>query len=147
MNYIDNAAVELRLGTTALTQLTDDSGVGAINASVVDEARLGAEGEVNSYLARRYLTPIDVATHSEVAGVLASVTLDIAEYRLHARRPPIPDAVMQRFRAALGWLSKVAAGGVSLPSVAPIASPVSSGLVSGSTGDEVALTREELEGL
>lgn len=147
MSYIDNAAVELRVGTTALTQLTDDSGGGVINASVVDEARLGAEGEVNSYLARRYLTPIDFAVHSEVAGVLASVTLDIAEYRLHARRPPVPDAVIQRFRAALGWLSKVANGAVSLPAVTPLESPVSSGLVTGSSGEVASLTRDELEGL
>jgi len=147
MSYISNADIELRLGTAVLTQLTDDAGTGAINSSVVDEARLGAEGEVNSYLARRYLTPVDVAVHPELGGLLASLSLDIAAYRLSSRRPPVPDAVVERYRAGLTWLARVADGVVVLPSAAPLAAPPSSGLVAGTSGDEAVLSRDELAGL
>lgn len=147
MAYISNADIELRLGTAALTQLTDDAGAGVINTSLVDEARSGAEGEVNSYLARRFLTPIDVGAHADVAGLLASVSLDLVEYRLHARRPPIPPSVIQRYRSALDWLGKAASGAVALPSPIPIASPNASGLVSGSVGESVVFSRDDLDGL
>jgi len=147
MGYVSNADIELRLGTAVAVQLTDDAGAGVINAALLDEARSGAEGEVNSYLARRFQTPIDVGAHAEVAGLLVSVTLDLVEYRLHARRPPIPPSVIQRHRSALDWLGRVASGAVSLPSAIPIASSKSSGLVSGSTGEPVAFSRDDLEGL
>ena len=68
---------------------------------VVDEARLAAEGEVNSYLARRYRAPIDLTTHADLADLLASVTLDLVEYRLRVRRPPVGDDARRRYTEAL----------------------------------------------
>lgn len=147
MAYVSNADIELRLGSAVAIQLTDDAGAGVINAGLLDETRSGAEGEVNSYLARRFQTPIDVGAHGEVAGLLASVTLDLVEYRLHARRPPVPLSVIQRHRSALDWLSRVASGLVALPSAITIAPSNSSGLVSGSTGEPMVFSREDLEGL
>ena len=46
-------------------------GGGSADLQVVAEAREGAEGEVNSYLARRFRVPIDIALHSELASILA----------------------------------------------------------------------------
>ena len=89
MAYITNADIEERLGSDTYVQLTDDDGDQVADVGVVDEARLGAEGEVNSYFARRYQVPIDLSVHGDLADLLASITLDLVEYRLRARRPPV----------------------------------------------------------
>ena len=48
MSYITNSDIELRLGTSRYIQLTDDTGSGSADTNIVDEARQGAEGEVDS---------------------------------------------------------------------------------------------------
>ena len=61
MAYISNEEIETRLGSSVYVQLTDDAGTGSADEAVVDEARAGAEGEVDAYLARRFAVPIDLA--------------------------------------------------------------------------------------
>ena len=51
MAYITNSDIQAWLGTAAYVALTDDAGTGSADTAKVDQARLGAEGEVNSYLA------------------------------------------------------------------------------------------------
>jgi phage gp36-like protein len=147
MGYVDEEAIALRLGPTAYTQLTDDAGTGQADPRVVDEARRGAEGEVDSYLARRYRVPIDTARHPELAGLLASVALDLIEHRLHARRPPIPEAVAARQRGALDWLAKVSRGEVALPAATVVPANDAGGVVARALGNPALLSREELESL
>lgn len=147
MTYITNADIELRLGPAPYVQLTDDADTGAANPAVTDAARLAAEGEVNSYLARRYRTPIDLAAHPELAGLLAAVALDLAEYLLHARRPPVPVDVTMRHRLALEWLARVAEGETALPSASPVTASVSSGIVAASRGNDAVLNRDDLAAL
>lgn len=146
MAYITNADIEERLGSATYVQLTDDDGDGQADAGVVDEARLGAEGEVNSYLARRFQVPIDLATHADLADVLASFTLDLAECRLRARRPPVPRDVLDKRAQAIDWLSRVAEGSADLPSAAPIAANTTRGIIGATAGEERVLSREELSG-
>ncbi|MCH8242383.1 MAG: DUF1320 family protein, partial [Planctomycetes bacterium] len=98
MAYISNADIEERVGAQTYVQLADDDGDAVADVGVVNEARLGAEGEVNSYLARRYRLPIDLAAHPELADLLATITLDLVEFRLHSRRPPVSDAVLLKQR-------------------------------------------------
>jgi phage gp36-like protein len=145
MTYIDNSDIEQRLGSSALIQLADDDGNGVADVGVIDEARLGAEGEVNSYLARRYVVPIDLGLHGELADILASAALDLAEYRLRLRRPPVSEDARRRREQAIDWLSKVADGRIELPSLAPITASTTRGTVATVTGEERLLTREELD--
>jgi len=147
MSYILSDDIELRMGTELLTRLTDDEATGAVVTAVVDEARLGAIGEVNSYLARRYRVPIDLVRHPELADLLRSVSLDVVEYRLHARKPPVPSDVLLRHRNALNWLSQAATGHVVLPSVAPIAANAATGQPAAIAGDTATFSRDELESL
>ncbi|MCB9849133.1 MAG: DUF1320 family protein [Phycisphaerales bacterium] len=147
MAYITTEDIALRLGPSGYVQLTDDAGTGNANEAVVDAERLAAEGEVDSYLARRYRVPIDLSRHGELAGLLAAVALDLAEYRLHARRPPVPADVHERQRAALTWLSRVASGEVVLPSVAQVAGNSATGAVAATIGEAAVLSRDELAGL
>lgn len=142
MPYITNAMIEERLGTAAYVQLTDDDGNGVANTGVVDEARLAAEGEVNSYLAARFAVPLNLAAYPNLSGILVSIALDLTEYRLRARRPPIPDMAAKRRAQAIEWLARAAAGSIELPAAVP-ASTVRAG---GATvvGNERILSREEM---
>ena len=144
MSYITNSDVQLRMGTASYIQLTDDTGSGSADTNIVDEARQGAEGEVDSYLSRRYAVPIDLVTHPQVAAVLKSASLDLVEYRLHARRRDVPAGVVSKRDAALAWLRRVAGGETALPSVLPIAPNAAAGLRTASTGDDRLLSRDEL---
>ena len=144
MGYITNSDIEERLGTAAYIQLADDDGNGTADVGVVDEARLGAEGEVNSYLGRRYAVPISLTTHPDLAEVLASFTLDLAEYRLRLRRPPVPDDARRRRDQAIEWLTRVAEGRIELPSAVGVAASTARGTIAATTGEKRLLTRNEL---
>jgi phage gp36-like protein len=147
MAYVSNDDVLLRLGQRAYVQLSDDAGSGSANEAVIDAARAAAEGEVNSYLARRYRVPLDLAAHPELNAILAAVTLDVVELRLHARRPPVPEHITLRYRAALDWLSRVGSGAAALPAESAPAAGTVTGAGAVVTGEDVTLSRAELEGL
>lgn len=144
MSYITNNDIQLRLGAATYVQLADDDGDGQADVAVVDEARLGAEGEINAYLARRYETPIDVTVHAELAGLLSSVALDLAEFRLRMRRPPVSEDARRRRGQTVDWLVRVADGRIDLPSVSALAGSSSRGTLGVVSGEPRLLTRDEL---
>jgi len=146
MGYITNADIEERVGSVAFVQLADDDGNGVADVGVVDEARLGAEGQVNSYLGRRYAVPINLTTHPDLADVLASFTLDLGEYRLRLRRPPVPEDARRRRDQAIEWLTRVADGRIELPSAVVVAASSAKGTIAATTGEKRVLTHDELSG-
>lgn len=146
MSYITNNDIELRLGAAAYVQLTDDDGNGVADTAVVDEARLAADGEVNGYLARRFAVPIDTAAHPELADVLKSVTLDVAEHRLRARRPPVPPDATRRYVQTIEWLQAIAQGAINLPSQSEPAPNPAQGPSAQTAGEHRILTHDELRG-
>ena len=146
MAYVTNEDIETRLGTERYVDLTDDTGSGSANTAVVNEARLGAEREVDSYVARRYAVPIDVSANTELAALLTTVVLDLIEYRLHGRRPPVPGDVIAKRDAAIDWLKEVASGAVELPSAVPLGANPATGFGAASVGDDRLLSRDELSG-
>jgi len=146
MAYITNNDIADRLGSAAYVQFTDDDGDGVADTPVVDEARLGAEGEVNGYLARRYLVPIDLSVHTELADLLKSVTLDVVEFRLHVRRPPVAPDALRRYEQTVGWLRGVTEGRIELPASSELETNAALGPLASSSGEERLLTRDELRG-
>lgn len=146
MAYIANTDITQRLGSATLLQLADDDGDGVADTGIVDEARLGAEGELNSYLARRFRVPIDLSAHPELTDVLMSVTLDLVEYRLRGRRPPMPEDTRRKRTAAIEWLRGIADGSIGLPSVSQVATNTNRGLLGHAGGEERLLSRDELSG-
>ena len=147
MAYITNADIEQRLGHVAYVQLTVDYGTGIADEVKIDEARLGAEGEVDSYLGRRYAVPINLALYPETAGVLKSITLDLAEYRLHCRRSPVPEEVIAKRELAVRWLQGIATGELVLPTTTEPASNPASGFEARVTGNLRILTPDEMKDL
>lgn len=147
MSYITNSDIETRLGSALYIQLTDDAGTGVADATKTDEARLGAEGEANSYLAMRYAVPVDLSASPEAAAVLTSFVLDIAVYRLHRRKPPAPADVVRAYAEAVTWLGRVASAMVQLPAGVALAEPTTLGILAENTGPARSMTREALDQL
>lgn len=145
MSYVTNSDITNWMGSATVIQLTADGGSGSANEDRITEARQGAEGEANSYVARRYATPVVLTGESEVAAVLRTFVLDLAAYRLHGRKPPIPPDVVRRREEAIEWLARVASGLVQLPAVAAPASPTSLGTLANVGGGERMMTRDALE--
>lgn len=147
MGYITNADIEERLGPSAYVQLTDDTGGGVADTGKVDEARLGAEGEVNSYLALRVAVPVDLSRWPELAGILKSVVLDLVEYRLRGRRPPVVVSVSRRRDEAVRWLEQVARGEALLPARGEVEANTATGTAGTALGPARSLSRETLRDL
>ncbi|MCK6455724.1 MAG: DUF1320 domain-containing protein [Phycisphaerae bacterium] len=145
MGYVTNADIEERLGTTAYVQLTDDAGSGSADLDKVNEARLGAEGEVDSYLSARYAVPVDLTDRPELAAVLKTFVLDLIEYRLHGRRPPVPSDVARRHAEAITWLRRVSFGSVHLPAAPAPASHRGRGAPAEVFGPTRRFTRDSLD--
>ncbi|MHC4445640.1 MAG: gp436 family protein [Planctomycetota bacterium] len=147
MSYASNTDVEERLGSTVYVQLTDDGGTGSADEDKVAEALLGSEGQINSYLGRRYAVPVDTSGHSELAAVLKSVTLDLVEYRLHCRRPPVAEEIHRKKAAAVKWLEGIACGRSVLPASSELPGNEAEGVLGEVMGPERIMTREEMEDL
>lgn len=147
MGYVTNAQIESRLGTAVYVQLTDDAGSGVADAAKVDEARAAAEAEVDSYLARRVRVPIDLTRHPELGGLLGGLVLDLAAYRLHSRRPPVPADVVRRRTEAIAWLERAARGDVVLPATTPVDPNDTTGIAGTAVGAARELSRETMREL
>jgi phage gp36-like protein len=144
MAYISDSDIENRLGTETLLHLTDNDGDGVADPAVLADARLAAEGEVNSYLAQRYQVPVDASQDAELAGLLAARTLDLAEHRLRLRRPPVAQDILDQRDQTLTWLRQVADGSAQLAGATRLASGSTPGLLADSTGAPRRLTVDEL---
>jgi phage gp36-like protein len=127
-------------------QLADDDGDAVADAAVVDEAREGAEGEVNTYLAPRYRVPIDLGVYPELSGLIKAVVLDVAEFRLRTRRPPVAEDARRRYEQTVEWLKRIADGVVVLPALTQLASPTNRGLHAAVRGETRVLSHDELAG-
>lgn len=146
IEYITSEDLEKRVGAKAFVQLADDDGDGTADPDVISEIRLGALGEVNSYLGVRYETPIDTDVHTKLVGLLKSISLDMAEFRLRLRRPPVPEEVTARRNVTLKWLRDVAASRVSLPSITQLATNRTHGPIAKVLGVPRVLSRDSLDG-
>lgn len=141
MAYIVNQDIIDRLGTAKAAQLTAETGA-TPSTTVLDEIRLSSEGEVNGYLARRYAVPVDLTTHADLAATLKGFTLDVAVYRAHGRRPPVPEAAKDSYESAKEWLLRVSEGKIVLPAAVTPASTTSDKPMAASGGSPQISSRE-----
>jgi len=98
-------------GLDELVDITDRDHTDAVDVPLVDAALLRASSEADSYLARRYPVPIA----SPVPPVLVAAVCDIARYRLTGGPASETDPILERYRQAIQWLSRVADGKADLP--------------------------------
>jgi phage gp36-like protein len=118
----------------------------AVAQQIVDEA----VAEADSYLARRYATPIDVAAAPELANLLTGLVLDLAEYCAWKSSPFVSDPPyrVHRLRAeALRWFEQVADGRLALPAAGPLPAPNAFDETPQYEAAQRHFTHEELDGL
>jgi len=149
MAYITTAQLNERLGGL-YARLTDRVNGATADATVAQQIVDEAEAQANSYLARRYATPVDLSAQPELAPVLEARVLDLAEYIAWRSSPfvsDVPDRVRFLFDEALRWFRAVAAGSVDLPAASPLPAPTASDDGPRVAGTQRKFTAEELDGL
>jgi phage gp36-like protein len=142
MGYATLDDVEARLGPVVSVQLTDDEGTGNANVARLADAVAAAEAEIDSRLACRYAVPLDVAAEPDAAALLRALTLDLAEHRLHARRPPMPEDVARKATAAREWLHDLLVGRARLPLSQAAPGSTAGGIVAGTSGSPRVFRRD-----
>lgn len=150
MPYVTIAQLQQRLGAALYARLTDrDQGTTADDAvaqQIVDEA----SAEADSYLCRRYATPVDLAAHPELASMLTLRALDLAEAFAWRSSPFItdpPQRVQALARQAYAWLEEIARGHLALPAAHPPAAARATEDGPRYTGSPRQFTADELDGL
>ena len=150
MAYITTSQLSERLGSTLYARLTDRVNGTTANSTVAQQIVDESEAEADSYLARRYQTPVNLAAHPELANILKARALDLAEYAAWKSTPFVSDSpqrVHLLYAAALRWFEDVGRGKLPLPA----AFPPNSGTAEDSGPQYAAqprqFTTEELDGL
>lgn len=105
--YTDSTKMVAAFGESEIIQLTDRSGAGIIDVTVLSQAIANASAEADSYVGAAYELPLPT-----VPAVLSSFVSDIARYHLYSAQPT--DAVKARYERAVSWLRDVSRGVVSL---------------------------------
>lgn len=141
MAYATQSDIEAQLSLGELIQLTDDEGLGAVNADRVARAIADADEEIDGYLQSRMAVPI-----APVPGIIRKVSVDLAVYNLYSRRgDAMPDTRRDRYENALKLLVKVAEGKIGLGASDPDGNPPTSGAVGVTIGGDRTMTRDKLD--
>lgn len=150
MSYITTTELSARLGATMYARLTDRvNGVTAdenVGHQIINEA----EAEANSYLGKRYATPVDLNAHPELRDLLEARVLDLAEHHAWKGSPFVsdpPQRVARLYAQALQWLEQVATGQFALPAATPPRSTTAVDDDPRATGTPRVFTSQELDGL
>ena len=114
MAYATQADLEAAFGMKELVMLADRDRNGGPDPAVIDRAVEDAEGEINSYLASRYVLPLN-----PVPAQIRAITCDIARYRMDAANPR--QATKDRYEAALATLRDLSIGKATLGASAALA--------------------------
>lgn len=114
--------METRYSAAQLIQLTDDAGAGVINVAAVQAALDDAAVEINSYVAAVYALPL-----TQPEPNLTRYACDVAFYFLH--RDLAPEAVKDRYDAAIAWLKLLAQGKTRLTANGGIEAPAAANTI------------------
>jgi phage gp36-like protein len=90
-----------------LTDVTEGSGP---DDAVLTDVIETAEGEINSGLAKKYATPVDVSADTTLAALLKRKTLDLAEVYLHRRGEGASEIKQDQLDQVMEWVEKMATG-------------------------------------
>lgn len=103
-----------RFGEAEIIAITDRTGAGIIDATVLDQALADADDSINVYLVERYTLPL-----STVPTVLVRLACDLARFNLYAEAPT--EEVRNRRNDAITLLGQIAINkaGLGLDEPAP----------------------------
>lgn len=141
MAYCTQEDILEQLPLADLLGLTDDTGIGVVDASVVARAIADADATIDAHCQGRYTVPL-----SPVPAMLRRLSVDLALYNLYSRRAEfeLPEVRRDRNQAAIRFLERVAAGQILLGVSTP--APTTSGNAVEVTANNRLFTRASLEG-
>lgn len=119
-NYATNRQlIDRGESSESMAHLTKNAG-GAPDQDVLTEAIQTAEAFIDSKVAMRYDTPVDVTADDRLDKMLKGATLDLAMYNLMSWNGLVPDSIKSIYDRVVKWLDNIAAGKAVLPgSVTP----------------------------
>lgn len=114
--YATTANLKARFENDATVAfLTDDQDTGTPDDAVLQAVIDRAEGEINSYAARKFAVPMAV-TDAPFAAFMQAITLDMAVWYLVGHRGDIVSEAKQKgYDDAVLWLEKLGKGEVEPP--------------------------------
>lgn len=107
--YIQYKDLQTQFGEAEMLALCGDED-NQIDMPRLIEVIVQACSEVDSYLGKRYVVPIDL-----VPAVLRYIVGDMVRYRLTSAQALETSLIVQRYQQAVAWLTKVAQGDIVLP--------------------------------
>lgn len=105
MAYCTHSDILGQVSADTLIQLTDDDTAGSIDASVIEAAIAWADSRIDAYCSEKYALPFD-----PVPPVIRDISVDMAVYKLFARRQAVPEDRAKTYTEALQFLRDLAAG-------------------------------------
>lgn len=120
----------------AVTSITDGKGDAYLTTVLEDTSVF-----MDSYIGKRYATPVDTTTNATAASVLKKINLDLAHHQLVVRnRNDSTEGVQNMKDEAITWLEGIAKGTFVLPGAVSVATASRNPLVSWGTGDAIRPT-------
>ncbi len=110
MSYCTQDDIEKLIPTEDLAVLTTEGG-SAPDEAVVADCIAKADAEIDGYLGIRYQVPL-----SPVPDLVKAMSVDLAIYNLHKRRPllPMPETCRQSYVDRISFLKSVVAGNATV---------------------------------
>ncbi len=123
-NYATNQELIDRFEDTAsAASATDSTDETTPDADVLTNAIEYSEGLINSYIGKRYLTPVDVSSDTQLENLLRGRTLDIAVFEIVGTRNDLMSEAKQRaYDRCIAWLEMIAKGELVLTGASTITS-------------------------
>ena len=141
MPYSTKTGILKQISEEDLIALTDDTGTGMVDDSVVNKAIQDADGEINSYCKKKYEVPFN-----PVPDMINKLSVDISIYHLYSRRQNLlNESVTKRYDDAIKFLKDVARGVAEITDVPPPATD--SDQVGKFQANDRLFTRENMEDL
>lgn len=110
MSYATIAELKLRFADDDERAHLTDSAAGAAQDAVFTGLIDTAEGDINSALATRYATPVDVSVDTTLASLLEFKTIEMAEYFAYRRGEDASEVKRDQYDKVLEWLDKIVKG-------------------------------------
>lgn len=150
MSYITTDQLAGRLGSTLYARLTDRVNGAVPDHDVAAAIIAGAAAVANGYFAQRYAVPLPLATSPELAFIVTTRVLDLAEYHAWQSSPFVsspPQRITANYAAAVRWFEDIASGRLPLPAASITAPPAANRTATRHHAPPRTLTAEELSGL
>lgn len=122
MGYATYEDMVKNFGEREVRLISDRDNTGMSDPLVIEDGLQTADGEIDSFIAGRYSLPL-----RETPRVLVGIACDIARYRLTGTERTESAVILERYKMAIRYLEKVAAGTVTLGSGVNTGTAVESG--------------------